>query len=45
VEFTADGKSGKVSREITLVTDAQGDELVFTAFAQIVEPADSKATN
>lgn len=45
VEFTADGKSGKVSREITLVTDAQGDELVFTAFAQIVEPADSQTAN
>jgi hypothetical protein len=44
VEFTAEGKSGKVSREITLITDSQGDELVFTAYAQIVEPRDGKST-
>jgi hypothetical protein len=37
VEFTANEKPGKVSREISLLTDqGEGDALVFTAYAQVV---------
>jgi hypothetical protein len=37
VLFKAEGKPGKVSREITLTTDVgSGDKLVFTAYAQVV---------
>ena len=37
VQFTAENSPGKVSREIILMTDAGGgDELVFTAYAQVV---------
>ena len=37
VQFTAERHAGKVSREITLTTDSGGDELVFTAYAQVVD--------
>jgi hypothetical protein len=37
VVYTAEASPGKVSRQITLLTDSgNGDELVFTAYAQVV---------
>lgn len=52
VVYTAEASVGKVSRQITLLTDSgKGDELVFTAYAQVVadEPAStadkSQSTN
>jgi hypothetical protein len=46
VQFKAEGKPGKVEREITLLTDSgSGDELVFKAVAQVVadQPSDESA--
>ena len=44
VEFTAQANAGKVSREITLTTDVgDGDELVFKAYAQVVNNAPAAA--
>ena len=43
VQFTADDQVGKVSREIKITTDVRGaDDLVFTAYAQVVAAAPPK---
>lgn len=46
VQFKAEGQPGKVSREITLTTDSgNGDELVFTAYAQVVADGATEKTD
>jgi hypothetical protein len=46
VQFKAEGKPGKITREITLTTDAgEGDKLVFTAYAQVVAESPTGETS